>query len=364
MDVKQLYNISKKIRFYLVFFCLVVFLSCGLGDKVHLEQVDYENDKAVGFTFSTEMDVEQLRVFVGEESQTSVIGVIVSDKDKHSFSPVVAFTPEQTYTLRKNNTEVLATFTIPDRQGAEAELVAMYPKLDTVPENLLKMYFEFSKPMQEVGNALDFITVTNDTDGIETRPFLRLESELWNKERTLLTLWLDPGRIKTDLIPNRERGLPLNSGKSYTLSIDDSWKSVDGLPLKRSYSKKFYVGHRDDRQPNIKEWQLRIQDEDAIKSLHIDFGEPMDAFLAKETIWIYDLNGTRIKGEFYLSENADELQFVPNDEWQDQEIDIQVESRLEDLAGNNLNHLFDTDLKKNPNQKIPKAVFSIPFEVR
>lgn len=291
------------------------------------------------------MDVERIRVFVGEESQTSVIGVIVGSKDKHSFTPLIPFSPGQTYTLRKNNTEVLASFTIPGRAKTKtAELLAIYPKVDTVPENLLKMYFEFAQPMQEVGNALDFIRVTNETDSIETEPFLRLESELWNKDHRVLTLWLDPGRIKTDLIPNRERGLPLTAGKVYTLTVDSSWKSAEGIPLRQEYTKKFYVGFRDDEKPNINQWKLLLRDEDSIKSLHLDFGEPMDAFLAKEAIRIYDLNDTQINGKLELIKSGSTLTFVPDANWRNKEIEMRIESRLEDLAGNNLNRLFDTPI--------------------
>ncbi len=347
----------------MVFFCLTLIVACR-GDVVHIEQVDYEYERAVGVTFTTELDVESIRVFVGVESQTSVIGVIVSLKGTHSFSPVVPFTSGQTYTLRKKNTVVLASFTIPEREQTEsAELLAIYPRLDTVPENLLKMYFEFEQPMQDVGNALDFIRVTNETDRMEIKPFLRLESELWNKERTLLTLWLDPGRIKTGLIPNKERGLPLTMGKSYTVAIDSSWKSIEGVPLNQGYSKKFYVGLRDNKQPKVNEWQLRLREENGVKMLLVDFMEPMDAFLATETIRIYDAEDKPLMGQFKLLKSQRELSFVPDVEWQRSEIEIRIESRLEDLAGNNLNRLFDTDLKKDPNQKTPKAVFSIPFEV-
>ncbi len=345
MDVKYYYSIPKEIKFYLVFFCLILITACWRGDTVTIEQVDYEDERAVGVTFTTEMDVEKVRVFVGEESQTSVIGVIVSQEGKHSFSPVIPFTAGQTYTLRKKNTEVLASFTIPERKRAgDAELLAIYPKLDTVPENLLKMYFEFVQPMQEVGNALDFIKVTNETDSSETQPFLRLESELWNKERTVLTLWLDPGRIKTDLIPNREMGLPLTSGNTYTVSIDSSWKSIEGIPLKKGYSKQFYVGPRDDKQPNMRKWRLRMPAEDSLQSLYVDFKEPMDAFLSRETIRFYEADDTEIKGQFELLKNESVLKFVPDRKWQSPEIEIRVESRLEDLAGNNLERRFDTPI--------------------
>ncbi len=365
MDVNHIHNSPKEIKFYLVFFCLVLILACRLGDTIRIEQIDYEDKKAVGVTFSTPMDVENIRVFLGEASQTSVIGVIVSENDKHQFTPVIPFTPGQTYTLRKMDTIVLATFSIP--KGAikeKAEILAIYPSLDTVPENLLKMYFEFAQPMQEVGNALDFITVTNETDGSVTQPFLRLESELWNKERTLLTLWLDPGRIKTDLIPNKQSGLPLTEGKRYTVSINDRWRSQRGVPLAKKYTKTFYVGPRDDKQPKVDEWQLQIQHKDTLRILTVDFGEPMDAFLAKETIKVHDSKGMEIKGTFYLEQHGKVLKFTPDNNWKSINYKLLVQSKLEDLAGNNLNHLFDTDLKKAPDQKVAKAMITIPFEVQ
>ena len=347
MDVNDVHTKPKEIRYRLVFFCLALLaLACGRGDQVHIIQLNYENGRAVGITFTSEMDVEQLRVFVGEESQTSVIGVIVSLKGEHNFTPILPFTPGQNYTLRKKDTEVLASFSIPDRVPTDAvELLAIYPQSDTVPENLLKMYFEFAKPMQVVGNALDFIRVTNETNGTEIQPFLRLESELWNKERTLLTLWLDPGRIKTDLIPNRERGLPLKAGNSYMVAIDSSWKSIEGTPLKKGYAKQIYVGPRDDTQPDMNLWQLRKPAEDGDKSLYLDFMEPMDAFLAKETIGIYGMDETHIQGRFKLLQKERVLRFVPDREWESPEIEIRVESRLEDLAGNNLERRFDTPIR-------------------
>lgn len=365
MDVKHPYTVPKEIKLYLVFFCLTFIVSCEWGDNVHIEEVNYENEKAMSVTFATKMDVERIRVFVGEESQTSVIGVIVSVKGKHNFTPVIPFTPGQTYTLRKKNTEVLAIFSIPERERTTAvQLVAIHPTLDTVPQNLLKMYFEFAQPMQEVGNALDYITVTNTTDGQKVQPFLRLESELWNSERTLLTLWLDPGRIKTDLIPNREKGLPLMTGKRYIIAVDSSWNSKTGIPLEKKYTKTIVVGPRDDEKPDISSWKLRLQDATVGKKLYIDFGESMDAFLAKETMRVYDANVEEVKGEFKLENNSSRLVFTPVKHFITGDYEVSIQSKLEDLAGNNLNHLFDTDLKKAPNQKTSKAVFSIPFEVR
>lgn len=331
----------KKIKVDLVFFCVLVGMSCGREGAVTIEQVDYEETKAVGVTFDTAMDVEQLRVFVGEESQTSVIGVIVSDGDRHRFTPVVPFSPGQRYTLRQKDTLVLASFSIPERQGNHpAEVLAIYPQVDTVPENLLKIYLEFAQPMQRLGNALDFVTVTNETDGEIVQPFLRLESELWNAEGTLLTLWLDPGRIKTDLIPNREQGLPLEVGNTYRLDIDSQWKSEGGVALQQRYFKRWVVGPQDDQQPKLNNWQLEIKKGNGQEPLNIDFGEPMDAFLGVETLRFYDDAG-RVNGQLEWVQQQQQLRFTPERAWQGPEVEIRVESRLEDLAGNNLERLFD-----------------------
>jgi len=365
MDVKHTHRIRKEIKFYLVFFCLVLAASCGLGDNVTIEQVDYENEKAVGVTFTTKMDVEKIRVFVGKESQTSVIGVIVGSENKYNFAPVIPFTPGQTYTIRKKNTEVLASFTIPQRANTKAaELLAIYPKVDTVPENLLKMYFEFAQPMQEVGNALDFIMVTNETKDTVIQPFLKLESELWNKERTVLTLWLDPGRIKTNLIPNRERGLPLTAGNTYKVQVDSSWKSRQGELLKENYIKLFHVVPRDKKKLNVNDWQMRLPDAGTTVELRIDFGEPMDAFLAVETMRIYEAIGPEIKGSFTLTSNQSVLLFTPLNNWKTGSYKLNIQSRLEDLAGNNLNRLFDTELRRDADHDDPKRTKSISFKIR
>ena len=72
--------------------------------------------------------------------------------------------------------------------------------------------------MQEVRNSLEYIKVINLNTQKEEDIFLTLETELWNADHTELTLWLDPGRIKKDLIPNQKLGIPIKNGNSYELN--------------------------------------------------------------------------------------------------------------------------------------------------
>ena len=249
------------------------------------------------------------------------------------------------YELKIDN-KTLTEFTInqPEENAEKARVLAIYPSRDTVPENLLKIYLAFSKPMQEVHAALDFIEVYNITKDEPTDIFLPLQNELWNQEHTELTLWLDPGRIKRDLIPNREKGQPLEQGSSYRISIDQQWQDAQGNYLEKDTIKEFYVKERDSKKPNVNNWNLQIPKKETLGTLVISLGEAMDAMLLKETLVIRSADNKQVVGSFKLSRKEQELIFQPIIIWKTGDYHLLIKSKLEDLAGNNMNHLFDKDL--------------------
>ena len=173
--------------------------------------------------------------------------------------------------------------------------------------------------------------------------FLNLESELWNKEHTILTLWLDPGRIKTDLIPNKEKGLPILDGNRYALTISKELKSAKGIPIATDYIKNFKVIKRDKQKPSVTDWKLTVPAKNTTTALSISLDEALDAILLKETILVY-YKDKKIEGDFSLSKNETLIHFKPKHQWQSGQYKIIVSSILEDLAGNNLNRLFDSDV--------------------
>jgi len=226
------------------------------------------------------------------------------------------------------------------------------------------MYFVFSEPMQEVGKALDYISIKDNTSGETKKVFLELPTDLWNKEQDRLTLWLDPGRIKTGLIPNENKGLPLEKGHHYTLTIAANLKSAKGVALKKPYTKSVFVVDSDRKQPNETTWRINIPNKDSKDTLQIGFNEPMDAILAKETITIRDnKSGALVSGRFELTANEKQLNFYPKKAWHKGKYKIIIQALLEDLAGNNLNHLFDSDLEQSSDVKntaTKTLSFSIP----
>ncbi|WP_343486190.1 hypothetical protein [Allomuricauda sp. d1] len=348
MDVKKHNRVKKRIKVFLVFFYAGILLGCQEAEKPISVAVNFQDGKAVSVAFFHRGDSDSLNFFLVGNSDTPILGELKSDKSSHLFTPVVPFSSYQEYQIAYKG-EAIAKFKVePVETNIAPEILTIYPSRDTLPVNLLKMYFIFSQPMQHVGSPSDFITVFDETENKEVSPFLELEAELWNNDHQRLTLWLDPGRIKTDLIPNTEKGLPLKENHNYELVINKDWKSSQGTSLLQSHSKHFYVAARDVQKPNAENWMITVPQKNTVSPLKIDFQEPLDAILAQESIAIYK-GDTIVEGVLSLTEKEKMMEFRPETAWANGEYNIFINPILEDLAGNNLNHLFDTDLKKENN---------------
>ena len=327
--------------------------------------IQWEGDKAVAiiiprqFLSSVPKDSvkELLHIRLANAGQP-VIGDYSFKDDKVIFKPIIAFTRGLKYQLYIRNKFVdeievqAANTTVP-------EIIAVYPVLDTLPENLLKFYILFSKPMQG-GEELKHVQLIRD--GRDTLTDVFLDLELWNNERTMLTLWLDPGRIKRDLQPNKLLGPPLIKGSHYQLLIDKDWQDAEGILLKESLAKNFFTSSRDSLSPDEKKWTINTPKAGTKEQLVIKFNESLDHILAERTISVTDANGKDIKGKLAVNDHGDILYFSPDSEWKSGGHALQIESRLEDLAGNNLDRLFDVDLSEK--QEPPKNIHKRQFETR
>lgn len=345
MDVKQNKKTVKKIRVFLVFFyvfCIHVFSQSSEPFEVKVSYSD--NSKAIMVAFDSVAMHNELEIRL-QGSSMAILGSFSTAGSQQLFTPLVPFTPQKRYHVYHNG-NVKGTFIISSLEGSAPWLLNSYPTIATVPENLLKVYFQFSEPMQQVGNTLDFIKVVDRTANKEVDLFLELQNELWNHDSTILTLWLDPGRIKTGLIPNKEKGLPLMAGHVYEISIDSSWRSALGIGLEQSYKKVFTVIGRDNVKPSLSAWVLSKPRKNFKDKLTIQFNEPLDAILIQKTIHLY-LNDQRVPGKILVLKDEKTIQFDPVKVWKEGEYILKVDAVLEDLAGNNLNHPFDRDLTKD-----------------
>jgi hypothetical protein len=303
-----------------------------------------------------------LRVSVENGNSVAMLGDYSLVDDNVLFTPLVPFTRGLGYDVYFRN-KLIGKIKVPAADSADAPVVLnIFPSQDTLPENLLKIYLQFSSPMRE-GDSKKYLTLVDEKNDTMQFVFLDLQPELWSQEGTILTVWLDPGRIKRDLIPNRKLGNPLQNGKSYTVMISDQWQDTKGLKLKQSFSKRFFTTTRDSISPDPASWGLNTVTANTTQPLEINFKEPLDYFLLQETIGIADKNNIEVPGEIRILDKEKGIRFIPANKWKPGKYVIQVQPVLEDLAGNNLNRPFDRDLSvKKINED--KIIFIKPFEIK
>ena len=341
-------------------------MHCRHAEDGNSVSIVSKNGKAVGVSIrgaalKEEEISNRLKIQLIKTGQRlPVLGDFRKEGDEVIFKPLVPFTKGLRYEVLLDDT-LLSEIEIPIVDSKSPELLSIYPSQDTLPENLLKIYFEFTEPMVE-GNSLAHLNlIRNDSDTIRGT-FLELAPELWNAEGTVLTLWLDPGRIKRDLIPNKELGTPLNKGERYTLHVNKSWQSKSGMSLAKNYTKSFVIIRRDGESPDPMTWKVLTPNSNSKGPLEIRFPQPLDYFLAKECITILNSDGEIVSGIIAITDEETFLRFVPNEPWRKGNFVLNIESRLEDLAGNNLNRPFERNINEK-NEGDERKIFTKEFEI-
>lgn len=310
---------------------------------------------------------ENLRVSLAKPGSPQMVGSFHLRDGFVVFEPAIPFTRGLTYEVvykGKRLKEIL----IPAPEGAKAPVVTgIYPSSDSLPENLLKIYVSFSEQMQEGVSARHIFLIK---DGVDTlsNVFLDLQPELWNFDRTQLTLWLNPGRIKRDLIPNQEEGAPLVIGSQYELFVKPGWRDAIGDSLLTAFKKSFLTISRDTISPDTDRWELKAPASGSLQSVTLSFPEPLDYQVIKTAITMLDPDGKEQLGKIEVLHNERAWRFTPLTEWKKGRYILRVEPRVEDLAGNNLERLFDRDLAKpgaKPEDETGYVRFQhITFDVR
>jgi hypothetical protein len=369
MLINSLYN--KKISFHFIMSLVFSFLlfSCSESKKEnHTITIEWEGQRAKGMIIPLPLlsgishdSIEQMVHIQLANNYTAILGGYSITKDVLIFRPLIAFTHGLKYELYIKG-KLIQQIEIPAGMVAAPHIISVYPTNDTLPLNLLKFYIEFSKPMQE-GRALENIIMIKDGHDTVSLVFLDLQQELWNKERTMLTLWLDPGRIKRDLQPNKKLGAPLEKNTTYQLVIKKDWTDAEGVSLSDTYRKDFSVSVRDSLSPDPERWTITLPKAGSSESLKIDLHESLDYVLLKNTLRIIDNNDHVLNGVYKVQAEETILSFIPAAVWNAGDYTIEIESRLEDLAGNNLNRLFDKDLTRQ-NKKEPKEIYKRSFRVK
>ncbi len=227
------------------------------------------------------------------------------------------------------------------RAFANTTVRQVYPTGDRLPANLLKLYIHFSNPMGQQ-NVYDFLELVDvQTKQKVADPFLELSPALWDSEQKRLTIWFDPGRIKRHLYPNVSLGPPLEQGRHYQLRISKEWPDAFGQPLGMEYTKQFYVTAADRQQPDPITWSLEVGTAGLRDSVILRFPESIDRAMLESGIAVMAASEEPVRGSIHISERESAWSFVPEEPWSKGRYEVRYSLKLEDLAGNNLNRLFD-----------------------
>lgn len=236
----------------------------------------------------------------------------------------------------------------------------IYPAGVTVPANHLKVYLQFTEPMEQ-GVALEKVSL-HTVNGKRVSGAFR-ETELWSPDGKRLTLWLHPGRQKTGVSLNEEEGAVLEAGKAYELSVSKSWRSVAGRSLAADAVWRFKAAEADHSRVALADWKL-ILPKSARDSVTIEFTEGLDHAMLQSAIAVEAAGfQNESRGEVMVSDDGLQWSFRPAKPWTPGLWRLRVNPLLEDLAGNNLERAFEEDVQNPSPGSRPKTTTTLEFVI-
>lgn len=225
------------------------------------------------------------------------------------------------------------------------------------------MYIQFSTPMS-TRRAAGYVRLLNDRGEVLDNTFLVVGVDLWNADRTRLTLLFDPGRVKRGILPNMEMGRPLQQDKRYTLVVDPKWPDAESAPLAEPFRREFQVVEEVLEPIVPSEWRLAVPGADTREPFIVTFARPLDHALAQRTISV-EREGAVVAGTVAVDAATTKWTFTPREPWREGSYTLRATSDLEDPAGNRIGRAFDYDAAQLGDAGLhARAEASLPFAVK
>jgi hypothetical protein len=259
--------------------------------------------------------------------------------------------------------EVTLLETDPPPARPPTRVEAIFPTTDRLPENLLKLYLEFSAPMS-AGQAWQHLRLLDAAGAPLAHPFLEIEQELWDPSGRRLTVLFDPGRVKRELLPHLEEGSPLREGREYVLEVDAGWPDATGRPLERPAQKRFLVGPPDHEPPSMDQWDVEAPAAGSREPLRVRFPEALDRGLLLSALSVEAASGEPLAGQAETADAETAWRFVPDGPWTPGAYALRAATVLEDLAGNSLERPFEVDVFERVEERVYEVTEALRFEVR
>jgi len=253
-------------------------------------------------------------------------------------------------------------FAIPKPDTEPAAVTALYPSGDRLPENTLRFYLHFSKPMAR-GEVYRFIRLVNETDRKDVQlPFLELDEELWSPDRRRFTLLIDPGRIKREVKPREDLGPALEAGKTFSLVVSQDWRDADGNRLKADFRKSFAVGPADRTPVDPAKWV--IEPPKGVGPAAVTLDKPLDHALLRRLVWLTGPDGKKVEAAVSVTPGERGVRFSAPGGWRPGTYTLTVDPRLEDPCGNRVGEPFETEITDPGENKPEREPVTRTFTVK
>ncbi|MEQ9402134.1 MAG: hypothetical protein RIM99_01000 [Cyclobacteriaceae bacterium] len=239
-------------------------------------------------------------------------------------------------------TEIDALLQFDSYQNELEGNIAHFPEIDTLPSNVLRMYLQFPVPMS-FENPYQYISIADASGNVLNDPFVEIEEGLWDPERTRLTLLFHPGRIKRGVGPNMTLGEIFEEGNTYQLNISKKWKTSSGIQLEERFVKRFYITGEIRKTITPKTWSIQAVSAESKDPLIIRTNHLLDQALAERLIYITDSKEKAVPGNLQFEARSRQLIFMPDKNWETGSYTITIDSKLEDICGNTIYHVFDLE---------------------
>lgn len=280
-----------------------------------------------------------------------------------SFKPAVPFEPGVRYRVLVDATRLHGGARAPVDVVVQrpvtsplATVTSVVPGGTAMPENVLRVYVHFSAPMEAGSEGT--VRLLDDTGLDIADPFLPVDAERWNADRTRYTVLFDPARIGSgaDLAADR----PLVRGRFYSLVIEDDWLDEHGRRIAAPYHHEFWAGAPLSEPLAPSRWQLTVPRAGTRDPLRVAFPFPLDQDLLSRAMHVEGRDNVRVEGEGTVGPEQIEWRFVPATPWPPGAHRLVALGILEDPAGNRLGRAYRPG---DPAPARPAAAAAVPFMI-
>jgi hypothetical protein len=288
-----------------------------------------------------------------------------------AFTPLFPFDPGRAYLVRFDPSRLPRPRPLPVvshvvRLTALASrpsttVTGVYPAGAVLPENALRLYIEFSAPMGN-GGALDFVHLLDERGHEVPTPFLPVQADFWNADHTRYTLFFDPGRVKSGILPNQQLGRPLQAGRQYTIEVSADWHDAQAQPLVAPYRRMFRIGRAQARPLSMASWRITPPGAGSLDPLVVTFPSALDHGLLARALTVETSAGRAIDG--MVAVDADDTRWTlrPRAPWEAGDYQLTALSILEDPAGNRIGRAFEVDMTR-PAEDAPAEALRTTFRI-